>query len=392
MNDRSSSIAACAILSVLAIVASPACSKRTADAGWKAEVAVVDGIRTVKNPENPRNGEFVFDLVEDLAIGNDKDDAYLFPEGVTVSIDDNGVFYVCDYGNRRVQVYGRDGTFVRTLGRVGQGPGEYRFPSSVLLDESGNILVSDARSLVVFSREGLFLRNILLKAFLPMPMAGPGGTIIGTTQPNPRAEGGPKNELIQLGPDGERLRTLAEFPIYGVSKDGILRHWYTGGISYCRRTADSVYYGFSQDYRIRVIDGEGRVLLDFSKPEKAQAITAEEEKTTREKGSFIWSGRGEPRKADLGMPDHRPFFSRFFSDDAGRLYVVRFRSILERDNPTKDVDVFSKDGIYLYRMTWPFMPQVIKDGFLYDVRQDEDKGLNRIIRYRIANWDDFKAE
>ncbi|HMA54579.1 MAG TPA: hypothetical protein VKT17_08945, partial [Acidobacteriota bacterium] len=70
----------------------------------------------------------------------------------------------------------------------------------------------------------------------------------------------------------------------------------------------------------------------------------------------------------------------------------RFRSILERDNPTKDVDVFSKDGIYLYRMTWPFMPQVIKDGFLYDVRQDEDKGLNRIIRYRIANWDDFKAE
>ncbi len=33
-----------------------------------------------------------------------------------------------------------------------------------------------------------------------------GGTIIGTTQPNVRAEGGPKNTLVQLGPDGELQR------------------------------------------------------------------------------------------------------------------------------------------------------------------------------------------
>lgn len=226
-----------AVLTAGLIFIPASCSKKGGETAWKADIVTVDGVRTVRNPETPRNGTFAFDLVEDLAIGDEKDDNYLFPERITIGVADDGAFYVCDYGNRRVQVYDRSGVFVRTLGRVGQGPGEYRFPSSVLLDESENILVSDARSLVVFSREGLFLRNILLKAFMPMPMVGPGGTIIGTTQPNPGAEGGPKNELIQLGPDGERLRTLAEFPIYGVSKDGILRHWYTGGISYCRRTA-----------------------------------------------------------------------------------------------------------------------------------------------------------
>ena len=47
---------------------------------------------------------------------------------------------------------------------------------------------------------------------------------------------------------------------------------------------------------------------------------------------------------------------------------------------TSEVDVFSKDGIYLYRMTWPFLPQVIKGGFLYEVRQDESAGLTRIVR------------
>ena len=103
-------------------------------------------------------------------------------------------------------------------------------------------------------------------------------------------------------------------------------------------------------------------------------------------------GTGDPETTDLGMPDHRPFFSKFLSDDVGRLYVVRFRPITEREVGTQDIDVFSKDGFYLYRLTWPFMPQVIKGGFLYEVRQDEDTGLTRIIRYRITNWSDFKAE
>jgi hypothetical protein len=369
-----------------------ACSKSDSVAGWKAKVETIDGVRTVRNPERPRYGDFAFELAEDLAIGNEKDDAYFFPGGATVNIDDKGAFYVCDFDNRRVQVYDRNGKFVRTLGRVGQGPGEYALPSSVSLDESGNILISDARSLVAFNGDGLFLKKIPLKAFLTTMMPGPRGTIIGTTQPNSRAEGGPKNELLQLGPDGDRLRTLAEFPVYGVSKDGILRHWYTGGIRYCRRSADSLYYGFSLEYRVHVVDGDGRALLVFSKPENAMPITSEEADATREKGNFIWSGRGDARKADLGMPDHRPFFSNFLSDDVGRLYVIRFKTILERDTPARDIDVFSKDGLYLYRLAWPFIPQVIKGGFLYEVRQDEDKGLTSIIRHRITNWSDFKVE
>ncbi len=60
--------------------------------------------------------------------------------------------------------------------------------------------------------------------------------------------------------------------------------------------------------------------------------------------------------------------------------------------PSSDVDVFSRDGDYVYRMIWPFTPQVIKGGFLYDVLQDEEAGLTKIIRRRIRNWDDFRSE
>jgi len=368
------------------------CSKKGGEAAWKADIVTVDGVRTVRNPETPRNGTFAFDLVEDLVIGDEKSEAYFFPGWVTISVDDEGLIYACDSGNRRVQVYDKTGVFVKTLGRQGQGPGEYAFPSSVHIDDAGNIYVRSSRSLVVFGPDGLFIKNVPLKTFLSALTLGPGGMIVGTTQPNPRTEGGPKNEFVQLGPDGEIQRTIARFPAYGVSKDQMLQHWYTGGISFCPRSKDSLYYGFSLEYEIDVVDGEGRSLLVFSKAEKAQGITGEERDLTREKGIYAWSGMGDPKTADLGMPDHRPFFRNFASDDMGRLYVVRFRPITEKAIATRDVDVFSKDGTYLYQMTWPFIPQVIKGGFLYEVRQDEDQGLTRIIRHRIKNWGDFKAE
>jgi hypothetical protein len=280
------------IVIVLAVVlsVSSSCSKKGGGTEWRATIETVDGVKTVRNPETPRYGEFAFELSENLTIGDEKDDAYFFPGGATVSVDGEGAIYVCDFGNKRVQVYDRAGKYVRTLGRQGQGPGEYIFPQNAILDDAGNIYVHSGRFLVIFGREGLFQKNIPLKTFLPTLMFGPGGTIVGTTQPNPRAEGGPKNELVQLSQDGERLRTFAEFPVYGVSKDGILRHWYTGGISFCRRSSDSLFYGFSQEYHIRVVDGEGRKLLGFSKAEKALAITGQEKDLTREKGSFIWSG------------------------------------------------------------------------------------------------------
>jgi hypothetical protein len=379
------------VLTAALVFVAASCSKKTAATGWKAEVEVVNGIKTLRNPETPRYGTFAFDLVEDLAIGDEKDERYFFPGRVPISVDETGTIYASDSG-KRVQVYDRNGSYVRTLGRQGQGPGEYPFASAVFLDAAGEAYVNTGRSVVVFGRDGLFKKNIPIKTSLSWLILGPGGTIIGRKQPNARAEGGPKNTLVQLGPDGELRRTLAEFPAYGVSPGHVFYHWYTGQLAFCPRSADSLFYGFSLEYEIHVVDGEGRELLAFSKSERSQGISGQEEDLTRKDGIYARYGQGDPRTAPLGMPDHRPFFDTFLSDDKGRLYVVRFRPITEKDVAARDVDVFSKDGLYLYRMNWAFVPQVIKGGFLYEVRQDEDKGLTRIIRHRITNWNDFKAE
>lgn len=365
------------------------CSNKGAETGWKAEIEIVNGVKTIRNPETPRYGVFAFDLVEDLSIGEEKDEDYFFPESAYVAVDSQGRFYVCDIGNRRVQVYDEKGTYIRSLGRQGQGPGEYSFPSDILIGSTGEVYIDSGFSFVVFSPDGVFKRNILPKTRLTRKTLGPGGTIVGGPQPDYREA---KHKLIQLSPDGEMLRTLAEFRAYGASPGMMLFHLYSGLILFCSRSGDSLYYGYSLDYKIHVVDGDGRELFAFSKAEKSQRITGEEADLTREKGIWAWFGQGDRKTAPLDLPDHRPFYSRFFSDDLGRLYVIRFKPITERDVALSEIDVFSKDGTYLYRMTWPFLPQVIKAGFLYEVRQDGEAGLTRIIRHRIRNWADFRAE
>jgi len=56
------------------------------------------------------------------------------------------------------------------------------------------------------------------------------------------------------------------------------------------------------------------------------------------------------------------------------------------------VDIFSKDGIYLYQMNWTFIPALIKNGFLYEVSVNEEIGDVKVIRYKITNWSKFKTD
>jgi len=379
-------------LFAISILMLPSCAKKAGETEWKAEVEIVNGVKTVKNPATPRYGEFAFNLVEDLVIGEEKDENRFFPRHITLSVNSDGEMFVSDVGNKRIQVFDRAGAFIRSLGRVGQGPGEYSYPGQVFFDESGRPCVNAGRGLVAFERDGTYLKNMPIKVSLNWLIIGPGGNFIGKVQPNPRAEGGPKDELVQLGPDGERLRTIAVYPVYGVSKDNVLMHWYTGRINMCLRSRDSLYYGFSLDETIHAVDAQGRPLFDFSRDEERLPITVAEADLTRTEGIFAWLGAGDPEKADLGMPDHRPFYSNFFSDEEGRLYVVRFKPITEKDDPSSKVDVFSKDGFYLYRMIWPFIPQTIRGGYLYKVQEDEEAGLFKVIRFKIANWGDFKND
>ncbi|TFG52210.1 MAG: 6-bladed beta-propeller, partial [Candidatus Aminicenantes bacterium] len=105
---------------------------------WKGTVATEDGVKVVKNPSEPLYGEFAFDLKEEIRLGGDPEkEASYFPKSASLTVDAAGNLYVTDRGNRRVQMFDKDGAFVRTIGRQGQGPGEYMSAGNVHIEADG---------------------------------------------------------------------------------------------------------------------------------------------------------------------------------------------------------------------------------------------------------------
>ena len=74
----------------------------------------------------------------------------------------NGLLYVVDGGNFRVQVFRQDGRFVRSFGAIGRRPGQFSRPKGIAVDPHGNIYVVDAAfgNVQMFTPEGQLLMSI----------------------------------------------------------------------------------------------------------------------------------------------------------------------------------------------------------------------------------------
>lgn len=58
----------------------------------------------------------------------------------------DSVFYLFDFLSKRILLFNERGKFIKSIDKVGQGPGEYTYPSDIDVDKEGNIYVSDYQS------------------------------------------------------------------------------------------------------------------------------------------------------------------------------------------------------------------------------------------------------
>jgi len=87
-----------------------------------------------------------------------------FRAAFKVAVDaEGGEIFVSDSANHTIHYFRGDGTYVRSFGREGKGQGKLKFPNSLLFDRDGNLIVVNTNCLRVdlFSRDGRFLRTLL---------------------------------------------------------------------------------------------------------------------------------------------------------------------------------------------------------------------------------------
>jgi DNA-binding beta-propeller fold protein YncE len=88
-----------------------------------------------------------------------------------VGVDPDGLLYVTDGGNFRVQVFDQEGRFVRTWGSPGRRLGQFSRPKGIALDPQGNVYVADAAfgNFQIFTAQGALLMFIGERSTTPGP-------------------------------------------------------------------------------------------------------------------------------------------------------------------------------------------------------------------------------
>lgn len=79
------------------------------------------------------------------------------------------------------------------------------------------------------------------------------------------------------------------------------------------------------------------------------------------------------------------------AEDYRRLYLWRVKSVLE-ESKENTFDVYSEDGYFIYRIKMGIVPDLLKNGYLCDIEEDEETGEVFVKRYRIKNWGQIKEE
>lgn len=383
------------LFSLFILVLTTSCQKQKA--GWQGAIEYENGIKVISNPAQPLYGELTVELEDDLVLGSEEDDKYMFHQIGDIAVDSQGNIFVLDSGNQRLQKYDREGHYLQTIGRKGQGPGEFERPFNLFLDEQDNIFILELRKAHIFDQNGEFIKSFVPPLFIMDFISNPEGNFIVNGLLSSKQ--GQNFGIVNLDSEGKIVRTIAEFQgTRLLSRGGTtfsLSHEYSPFLSFSPIEKKGSVYGYNPEYKLFIINQIGETLFIIKKEESYHHISrAEKDKIIEDTLENTARGRERwPRDVvedAANFPDHRPFFNGIAADDKGRIYVRRIKSVLDENEEVK-FDIFGPDGHFLYTTRLSFTPRLIKGGYLYHTTFSEETGETKVIRYRIKNWAQMKT-
>lgn len=397
MNIYSRILSSIFLLPTLCFIIS--CSQQGAEINSARETE--DGAILVKNPANPVYRDMQIVFTENLTIGvKDGDENYMFGNKIFVNADASGNIYVADQDKRIVRKYDAQGIYLQSIGRPGQGPGEFQNISKVRFDKAGSIYLYDDKNQRIswLTKEGNYELGIRAIAFFESVVINSQGHFIARNVDNVELGNSKKWDYV-YGLFDDKFNLYAEFlrlpqEAYNKSPKSAAHAFadYLSGIafvpyaSYSLDNNDLIYFGYPTQYEIKVYSPVGELKTIIQRDHDPIVVNAEhkelfERNLDRQLFSKMQSQDEQEVFEFIQYPKYKPAYEYFVLMENGWIFVVVDSYHAEYTL----IDIFSKDGKYLaqFKTDIPTEDLTFKNGMLYTIATIDDFKFVKRYKFEI---------
>jgi len=385
---------------LLAVSGALACGGASPVDRWAGTVDTLpSGIELVSNPSHGiwQPGD-EWRIVEEVRIGTvEGTGPETFGDIQLLQVDAAGRFYVFESQAQELRVFDPSGAHLRTIGRQGGGPGEFRMAIGMDWAPDGTLWVLDPSNnrFSVIDTSGAFLGGKpSVGGIMSVPWPGGFDDAGWLYHYAPRPSDNQRGiELVLVRYD----TTLAphdtiEIPQYAGEREFFLLQNenaymrtpvpFSPDLEWRLTRSGEIWSALTGEYRLIRCDAGGdtsRIIVRAFEP-----IPVTDQDVDSAVAGMEWFTRMGGKIDRSKFPTVKPALETFFVDDGGRVWVL---PVTAPDDDDRVLDVFDAAGRYLGRVVLPFRldtyaPPIIRGDTMYAVTRGE-LDVPFVVRARI---------
>ncbi|MDH5385377.1 MAG: 6-bladed beta-propeller [Candidatus Aminicenantes bacterium] len=354
-----------------------------------------DGVEVIINHLEPHivKGEpSTFHIEKEFVIDTEMD------EIASLGLTDMGAFDVDSKGNiylvnlksseNIIFKFDRDGNFVRSFCRKGQGPGELQMTAYLRINSQDEIMITELyNKLLVFNADGDFINETRFSALVTIGLAvipiNNSNYLILWGVNDPSAEFLFQRPLSLFSSEFEEIKRLDSLKVPNYLRGKRVSATYLFAFSLSK---EHIFVGNdNRGYEIWVYDLEGNLARKIRKEYKKVPLTKE---YIEEYMKVLDS----QRKEMTDFPESFPPYQAFFMGDKGQLFVMTYEK--GEDSGEYVFDIFNEDGLFIGRKSLRVFFDFINEGFLWATvkqnhlycRDEKENGFKKLVVYKMT-WE-----
>lgn len=378
-------------------------------------VGIEEGVPTARTTGGPRYDDPVFRFEELLTLDQDpsRPESLLHEPQQGARKAGDGCFYIPDSGNCRIAVFDRTGRYQRSIGRAGDGPGEFR-SVRIMSIRDGTIHAHDYRTgrVTLYGTDGGLIGHYpVSRRRVDLLDLAPVGedrlvSVFGRTDRDSRGQEQLIVGFCVLEASGDTLANREMEPVPGA----IVRPDVIDGLSvtaYVRRAfasrpmaffspAHGVLYSSGTEPELTWYGLDGNVLrriwIDIPPPPVTESeramIDARHEREMKDAVSPVSRAYAKARRKHLIVPETMDYWVLWAVDDADFIWLCDplefYSGVLTGWPEASRLRVVSAEGEYLGDAHFPHRFGHPANGHVITYRQEKEGGELEVVVHRIV--------